>query len=135
VLCLSSFLFRVLVGQVLVLVLVGPVLVLVLAGLVFVLVALILVLVLVLVGPVLLLVGQVLVLVLVGPVLVNITAVDAERRRRTVQQCTAHTATDQGRFLVERQTAQLVRLTVHRYRRPAACVQTERRRPTGERRL
>ena len=46
-LCLSSFLFRVLVGQVLVLV--GPVLVLVLAGLV-------------------------LVLVLVGPVLVNITA-------------------------------------------------------------
>jgi len=45
VLCLSSFLFRVLVGQVLVLVLVGPVLVLV-----------------------------ALILVLVGPVLVNITA-------------------------------------------------------------
>jgi len=48
VLCLSSFLFRVLVGQVLVLVLVCLVLVFVL-----VLVALILVLVLVLVGPVL----------------------------------------------------------------------------------
>ena len=55
-LCLSSFLFRVLVGQVLVLVLV-------LAGLV-------LVLVLVLVALIL-----VLVLVLVGPVLVNITAI------------------------------------------------------------
>jgi len=52
VLCLSSFLFRVIVSQVLVLV--GPVLVLVLAGLVLVLVNLI--------------------LVLVGPVLVNITA-------------------------------------------------------------
>jgi len=48
VLCLSSFLFRVLVGKVLVLVLVGPVLVLVLVALI-------------------------LVLVLVGPVLVNIT--------------------------------------------------------------
>ena len=48
---LSSFLFRVLVGQVLVLV--GPVLVLVGLVLVLVLVALILVLVLVLVGPVL----------------------------------------------------------------------------------
>ena len=55
------FLFRVLVGQVLVLVLVGPVLVLVLAGLV-------LVLVLVLVALIL-----VLVLVFVGPVLFNIT--------------------------------------------------------------
>jgi len=84
VLCLSSFLFRVLVGQVLVLVLVlvalilvlvlvlvGPVLVLVLvlAGLVLVfvlvLVALILVLVLVLVGPVLVLVLVLAVLVLV----------------------------------------------------------------------
>ena len=52
-LCLSSFLFRVLVGQVLVLVLVGQVLVVILAGLVLVLVALILILVLVLVGPVL----------------------------------------------------------------------------------
>jgi len=64
VLCLSSFLFRVLVDQVLVLVFVGPVLVLVLvpAGLV-------LALVLVLVALIL-----VLVLVLVGPVLVNITA-------------------------------------------------------------
>jgi len=51
VLCLSSFLFRVLVGQVLVLV--GPVLVLVLAGLVLVLVLVALILVLVLVGPVL----------------------------------------------------------------------------------
>ena len=62
-LCFSSFLFRVLVGQVLVLVLVGRVLVLVL-----VLAGLVLVLVFVLVALIL-----VLVLVLVGPVLVNIT--------------------------------------------------------------
>ena len=55
-LCLSSFLFRVLVGQVLVLVLVGPVLVLVLVALILVLV-----------------------LVLVGPVLVNITACSLKR--------------------------------------------------------
>jgi len=66
VLCLSSFLFRVLVGQVLVLVLVLValilVLVLILAGLVLVLVLVLVVLILILV------------LVLVGPVLVNITA-------------------------------------------------------------
>jgi len=87
VLCLYSFLFRVLVGQVLVLValilvlvLVGPVL----AGLVLVLVAPILVLV----GPVLaglVLVLVALILVLVGPVLVNITGLTKEICQRSWQ--------------------------------------------------
>jgi len=56
--------------------------------------------------------------------------VDAERRRGTILQCRARTATALRRCLGVRRTAQVVCWTDHRYRRSVVSVLTERMRST-----